>query len=185
MRPIVAAPFSHDPDHRLVLLCCGDSRRILDAGLFKLLDPHLVAGIVGIFTLLFLAQRLAFPPRQPSPPPPRWVHQLYCPLGRPANQRLCDPAAALADGVRRRHGVNVLSHQHSELDSLRMAEAVRLAQPVHHNGAAALCAIGCLGGAGRIAIRIKTLLFYRMIYAGMLLTGLKRVWDAWGVTAWG
>ena len=36
---------------------------------FKLLDARLVAGIVGVFTLLFLAQRLLFPPRPDSRAP--------------------------------------------------------------------------------------------------------------------
>ena len=40
---------------------------------FKLLDARLVAGIVGLFTLSFLAQRLLFPPRPDSPHPPKWV----------------------------------------------------------------------------------------------------------------
>jgi uncharacterized membrane protein YfcA len=31
----------------------------------------------------------------------------------------------------------------------------------------------------RIAHRIKPLLFYRMVYTGMFLTGVKLVWDAW------
>ncbi|MDO9202590.1 MAG: sulfite exporter TauE/SafE family protein, partial [Hydrogenophaga sp.] len=30
----------------------------------------------------------------------------------------------------------------------------------------------------RIAHRIQPLLFYRMVYAGMFLTGIKLVWDA-------
>lgn len=44
---------------------------IVGALLFKLLNAHTVAAIVGIFTLLFLAQRLVFPPKPDSPLPPR------------------------------------------------------------------------------------------------------------------
>jgi uncharacterized protein len=44
--------------------------------LFKLLDRQVVAGVVGGFTLLFLAQRLLFPPKADSPLPPRWVGAL-------------------------------------------------------------------------------------------------------------
>jgi len=40
---------------------------------FGLLAPNIVAGIVGALTLLFLAQRLLFPPRADAPPPPRWL----------------------------------------------------------------------------------------------------------------
>ena len=46
---------------------------LVGALLFKVLDSHLVAGIVGIFTLLFLAQRLLFPPKPNSAPPPKWL----------------------------------------------------------------------------------------------------------------
>jgi uncharacterized membrane protein YfcA len=46
---------------------------LLGALSFGSLDVHVVAGLVGGFTLLFLAQRLVFPPRADSPPPPRWL----------------------------------------------------------------------------------------------------------------
>ena len=39
-----------------------------------------------------------------------------------------------------------------------------------------LAPVGVLVGV-RIAHRISPTLFYRMVYAGMLLTGLKLVWD--------
>src|SRR3954470_809323 len=40
---------------------------------FKLLDSHLVSGIVGLFTLAFLAQRLLLPSKPDSAPPPKWL----------------------------------------------------------------------------------------------------------------
>ena len=46
---------------------------VVGALLFKALDAKVVVGIVGAFTLLFLAQRLLFPPRPDSAPPPRWL----------------------------------------------------------------------------------------------------------------
>ena len=55
-------------------------RLLLPAGLlgtvtgllmFGVLPTHTVAGIVGGLTLMFLAQRLFFPPRADAPPPPR------------------------------------------------------------------------------------------------------------------
>ena len=55
------------------LIPCGLLGIAIGAVLFKLLDARLVAGIVGAFTLLFLAQRLLFPPKPDSPPPPRWL----------------------------------------------------------------------------------------------------------------
>ena len=41
--------------------------------LFSIMPADIVAGIVGGFTLLFLAQRLAFLPKPDSPPPPSWL----------------------------------------------------------------------------------------------------------------
>jgi uncharacterized membrane protein YfcA len=38
--------------------------------------------------------------------------------------------------------------------------------------------VGVLAGV-RLAHRIRPVLFYRFVYGGMLLTGLKLVWDAW------
>jgi uncharacterized membrane protein YfcA len=40
---------------------------------FSLLDVRRVAGIVGVLTLLFLVQRVLFPPRTESRAPPRWA----------------------------------------------------------------------------------------------------------------
>ena len=39
--------------------------------LFGVLTPKTVAAVVGALTLLFLAQRLVFPPRADAPPPPK------------------------------------------------------------------------------------------------------------------
>ena len=47
--------------------------RALGALLFKLLDAHMVAGIVGLVTLVFLAQRWLFQPKLDSAPSPQWV----------------------------------------------------------------------------------------------------------------
>jgi uncharacterized membrane protein YfcA len=44
---------------------------------FKLLSPQVVAGCVGVFTLLFLAQQLFFPPSANSKPQPRWLGSLF------------------------------------------------------------------------------------------------------------
>ncbi len=41
--------------------------------LFGVLSVQAVAGIVGALTLLFLAQRLLFPPHAGAPPPPQWA----------------------------------------------------------------------------------------------------------------
>ncbi|MCB2027798.1 MAG: sulfite exporter TauE/SafE family protein, partial [Rhodoferax sp.] len=69
------AAFRKDFDLRLLrfLLPFGLLGTVIGALLFRVLDAHVVAGIVGAFTLLFLAQRLLFPPTAHSPAPPRWL----------------------------------------------------------------------------------------------------------------
>ena len=70
------AALRKDFDHALLrfLLPFGLSGVVVGALLFKVLDAHTVAGVVGAFTLLFLAQRLLFPPcADNAAPPPRWL----------------------------------------------------------------------------------------------------------------
>src|ERR1035437_3210023 len=69
------AAFRKDFDLKLLrfLIPFGLIGIVIGALLFKLLDAHTVAGIVGLFTLLFLAQRLLFPPKVDSAPPPKWL----------------------------------------------------------------------------------------------------------------
>jgi len=65
--------FRKELDRRLLLfmLPWGLLGIAVGAALFKLLDSHLVAGIVGVFAWVFLAQRKLFPPKADAPPPGR------------------------------------------------------------------------------------------------------------------
>jgi uncharacterized membrane protein YfcA len=56
-----------------LLLPAGLLGIVVGTLLFGVLPAKTVAGIVGALTLLFLAQRLAFPPRVDSPRTPRWA----------------------------------------------------------------------------------------------------------------
>lgn len=69
------AAFRRDVDWRLFrfLVPFALLGTLIGTLLFKWMDPRLVAGLVGALTLLFLAQRLLFPPRPDAPPPPRWL----------------------------------------------------------------------------------------------------------------
>ena len=69
------AAFRKDFDRALLrfILPFGVLGIVVGALLFKLLNAHTVAAIVGVFTLLFLAQRLLFPPKPNSPLPPQWM----------------------------------------------------------------------------------------------------------------
>jgi len=175
-------------DWRLIrfLLPFGLLGTVVGTVLFRALDPRLVAGIVGVFTLLFLAQRLVFPPRPGSPPPPRWVGALLTTTsgftsfiahagGPPVNayvvpMRLPPPVftASLAVFF---FAINLSKWVPYAwlglLDLRNMATSIALLP---------LAPVGVWIGV-RLAHRVHPVLFYRLVYAGMLLTGLKLVWD--------
>jgi uncharacterized membrane protein YfcA len=153
---------------------------------FKLLDARLVAGIVGIFTLLFLAQRLAFPSRPDSPPPPKWLGAVLTTAsgftsfvahagGPPLNAYVLPlrmPPVTFAATL----GVYFTAMNLSKwipygwlglLDMRNMATSLALLP---------FAPIGVVVGV-KLAHRIQPHVFYRLVYAGMLLTGCKLVWD--------
>jgi uncharacterized protein len=154
---------------------------------FRLLDARLVAGIVGVFTLLFLAQRLLFPPRADSPPPPKWLGGVLTATsgftsfvahagGPPVSAYVLPlrlPPVAFAATMSVFFFVINLSKWVPYgwlglLDLRNMATSLALMP---------FAPIGVIAGV-RLAHRIQPRLFYRLLYAGMLLTGLKLVWDA-------
>ena len=153
---------------------------------FKVLDARLVAGLVGIFTLTFLAQRLLFPPKPDSPNPPRWLGVLLTTLsgftsfvahsgGPPINAYVIPmrlPPLVFAATISVYFTVLNLSKWIPYawlglLDVGNMATSLALL-PV--------APFGVWIGV-RLARRIKPQLFYRLVYAGMFLTGTKLVWD--------
>lgn len=182
------AAFRRNFDVKLIrfLIPCGLAGTVLGTVSFKLLDAHLVAGLVGVFTLVFLAQRLVFPPGPDSPHPPRWLGAILTTLsgftsfvahagGPPVNayvipMRLAPPVftATMAAFF---FAVNLskwLPYAWLGLLDLRnMATSVALLP---------FAPVGVLLGA-RLAHRIDPVLFYRLVYTGMLLTGGKLVWD--------
>ena len=154
--------------------------------LFKLLDAHLIAGIVGIFTLAFLAQRLLFPPRADSPHPPRWLGAILTVTagftsfvahagGPPINAYVIpmrlSPLVFTATMSVFLFAVNLSKWAPYAwlglLDARNMSTALALLP---------FAPIGVLVGV-RVAHRIDPVLFYRVVYAGMLVTGVKLVWD--------
>ncbi len=159
---------------------------VIGALLFKLLDTHIVAGLVGAFTLLFLAQRLLFPPRPNSPPPPRWLGALLTITsgftsfvahagGPPINAYVIplrlSPVKFTATMAFLFFVVNLSKWIPYAwlglLDTRNMATSVVLLP---------LAPIGVWVGV-RLARRISEILFYRLLYSGMFLTGCKLLWD--------
>jgi len=178
----------HARDRALLrlLLPAGLCGSLLGALSFGLLPTNVVSGIVGALTLLFLAQRLLFPPTADAPPGPHW-------LGR---------VLALASGY-----TSFVAHAGSPPVSayvlpLRLAPltfgatmatffaAINLSKWVPYawlglidgrnlTTSLALLPLAPLGvwlGVRLVRI-IEPALFYRLAYAGMFLTGVKLLWD--------
>ena len=185
------AAFRKNVDRRLLgfLLPFGLVGTLVGTLLFKLLDPRLVAGIVGVFTLLFLAQRLIFPPTPDQPPPPRWIGAVLGVTsgftsfiahagGPPMNAYVIplrlSPLVFTGTLAYFYFFINLSKWIPYAwlglLDGRNLLTSIVLLP---------LAPIGVWLGV-RIAHRIEPRLFYRLIYAGMLLTGIKLVWDAWG-----
>ncbi len=168
------------------LLPCGLIGTFVGALLFNLLSSHTVAGIVGVFTLLFLAQRLLFPPCPNDPLPSRRVGALLTIIsgftsfiahagGPPVNAYVIPlklaPMAFTATMAYFFFAVN--------LSKWIPYAWLGLLDWQNFSTSLVLLPIAPLGVwvGFRIARRIDPVWFYRFVYSGMLLTGLKLTWD--------
>ena len=182
------AAFRKDFDRALLrfILPFGVLGIIVGALLFKLLNAQTMAAIVGIFTLLFLAQRLVFPPGPNSPLPPKWLGAVLTTLsgftsfvahagGPPINAYVIplklSPIKFTATMAFFFFVVNLCKWIPYAwlglLDTRNMTTSLVLLP---------IAPIGVWIGV-HWARRISQVLFYRFLYAGMFLTGVKLVWD--------
>jgi hypothetical protein len=172
-------------------------RRLLPAGLigsmigfasFGLFTAPTVGGIVGGMTLGFLALRLFFPPKSDAPPPSRYTGWLLgaasgytsfvahaggppvafyvlpmrlAPITYTATMAVFFAAVNLSKWVP--YGLLGLFDMSNFATSLVLAP---------------LAPVGVWAGI-RLARRMRVELFYRIVYIGMFLTGLKLLSDAW------
>jgi uncharacterized protein len=183
------AVFRNDFDKALLkfLIPLGLAGVLLGTLLFKLLDSHVVAGVVGAFTLLFLAQRLLFPPQANSAPPPRWVGALLTVAsgftsfiahagGPPLNAYVLPlklkPLVFTATIAFFFFTINLskwIPYAWLGLFDLRNLATSLVLVP--------FAPLGVWVGV-KIARKIQPTLFYRLVYIGMFLTGCKLLWDA-------
>ena len=168
------------------LVPCGLLGTVVGALLFKVLDARLVAGMVGVFTLLFLAQRLLFPPKADSPPPPKWLgavltvtagftsfvsHAGGPPLSAYVIPLRMSPLQFTATMAVFFFVINLskwIPYALLGLLDLRNMATSLVLLP--------LAPVGVWLGV-RLAKSISPQLFYRLLSVGMLLTGCKLVWD--------
>lgn len=182
------AAFRKNFDLKLLrfLLPWGLVGTVVGAVLFRVLDSHVVAAIVGGFTLLFLAQRLVFPPQADTPPPPRWLGALLTAMsgftsfvahaGGPPISAYVIPlrlqpvqfAATMAFFFFFINLSKWIPYAWLGLLDLRNLATSLVLMP--------LAPIGVWLGL-RLAQRIDPTMFYRLLYLGMFLTGAKLLWD--------
>jgi uncharacterized protein len=183
------AAYRKDFDKALLkfLLPCSLLGVLIGTLLFKVLPAHVVAGVVGAFTLVFLAQRLLFPARADAPPPPKWLGVVLTTTsgftsfiahagGPPINAYLLPlrlaPVTFAATMAVLFFFVNLakwLPYAWLGLLDWRNFTASLLLLP--------FAPIGVWVGV-RLARRLSPLWFYRLVHTGMFLTGVKLLWDA-------
>ena len=182
------AAFRKSFDMKLVkfLVPFGLVGTLVGALLFQLLDARMVAGIVGLFTLLFLAQRLLFPPRPDSPPPPKWLGAILTatsgftsfvahaggpPLSAYVIPLRLSPLQFTATTAFFFFVINLskwIPYAWLGLLDLRNMATSLVLLP--------LAPLGVWAGM-RLAKKISPAVFYRVLYVGMFLTGCKLLWD--------
>jgi uncharacterized membrane protein YfcA len=154
--------------------------------LFKALDAHLVAGIVGVCTLGFLAQRLLFPPRADSRPAPKWAGGILTTVagftsfvahaGGPAINAYVLPMRLQPAVYTATMAVFFFTMNMAKwipygwlglLDARNMTTSLALLP---------IAPIGVWVGV-KVANRMNPLWFYRCVYGGMFLTGTKLAYD--------
>ncbi|MBQ0957331.1 sulfite exporter TauE/SafE family protein [Ideonella sp. 4Y11] len=161
---------------------------LIGTALFGVLSSRTVAGVVGAITLVFLAIRLAWPPRADSPPPPAWLGTLLGTVsgftsfvahaGGPPISFYLLPLRLAPITFTATLAVLFTAVNFSKwlpygwlglIDSRNMATSLVLAP---------FAPVGVWLGL-KIVRRINPTWFYRLFHLGMLLTGVKLVWDAW------
>jgi uncharacterized membrane protein YfcA len=170
-------------------------RLLLPAGLigtvigtlsFGVLSAKAVAGVVGALTLLFLAQRLLFPPRADAPPPPRWLgfllgiasgftsfvsHAGAPPVSAYVLPLRLAPITFTATMATFFAVINLskwIPYAWLGLIDWRNITTSLVLVP--------LAPVGVWLGV-RLVPYVPQVVFYRLVYLGMLLTGIKLLWD--------
>jgi uncharacterized membrane protein YfcA len=169
-----------------LLLPAGLVGTVLGTLSFGVLAPKVVAGIVGGLTLAFLAQRLLFPPRADSKPPPKWLgfglgiasgftsfvaHAGSPPVSAYVLPLRLSPITYTATMATFFAAINLskwVPYAWLGLIDMRNITTSLALVP--------LAPIGVWVGV-RLVPHIRPVLFYRLVYAGMFLTGAKLLWD--------
>jgi len=169
-----------------LLIPAGLLGTVLGTLSFGMLPTKTVAGIVGALTLLFLAQRLLFPPRADAKPAPRWLGfglglasgftSFVAHAGSPPVSAYVLPlrlapvtfAATMATFFAVINLSKWVPYAWLGLLDLRSFTTSLALLPV--------APVGVWIGV-RLVPHIRPVLFYRLVYTGMFMTGAKLLWD--------
>ena len=169
-----------------LLLPAGLLGTVLGTLLFGIVSAPRVAGLVGALTLVFLAVRVFFPPKADAPPPARWkgvalgtvsgftsfvAHAGGPPIGFYVLPLRLAPVVFTATMAVFFAAINLskwVPYAWLGLIDARNLLTSLVLLPV--------APLGVWIGV-RIVRVIEPVLFYRLFHAGMLLTGLKLLWD--------
>lgn len=169
-----------------LLVPAGLVGTVLGTVLFGWLSAPVVAGVVGALTLVFLAIRRFFPPRADAPPPPRWLgwltgitsgftsfvaHAGGPPVGFYVLPLKLAPVVFTATMSVFFAAINAskwVPYAWLGLIDLRNMATALVLMP--------LAPLGVWLGV-KLVRRIPQRLFYGLFELGMLLTGLKLLWD--------
>ncbi len=169
------------------LVPLGLAGTVLGTLVFKLVDSRYIAGVVGVMTLLFLLQRLIASSRAEGNHMPRWLGgalavvagftSFVAHAGSPPFNAYVAPIR-LAPLVFT--GTSAVFF--SILNLSKWGPYAWLGLLDMRNMSASLvllpfAAAGLLVGL-KIATKIQPRQFYALVYAGMLVSGLKLIWDA-------
>lgn len=178
--------FERDRELLRLLVPAGLLGTVVGTLLFGLLSAKTVAAVVGGLTLLFLAQRLAFPPRRDAPPPPRSVgfalgvaggftsfvaHAGSPPLSAYVLPLRLEPVRLVATMAVLFGAINLskwIPYAWLGLFDTRSFVTSLALMP--------LAPLGVWLGVWATR-RIDPEWFYRIAYTGMFLTGAKLLWD--------
>ena len=182
------AAFRKDFDKELLrfLVPGGLIGAVIGALLFKVLNAHLVSGMVGAFTLLFLAQRLLFPNRPDSRAQPKWPGALLTITsgftsfiahagGPPINAYVIPQRLSSVKFTATRAFLFFVINLSKWISYAWLG----LLDARNKSTSLVLLPLAPLGGwiGVRVARRSSPMLFYRLLYGGMFLTGCKLLWD--------
>lgn len=182
------AAFRKNLDFKLLkfLVPCGLLGTLMGYLLFKVLDARVVAAMVGGFTLLFLAQRMLFPPKADAPPPSRWVGafltvtsgftSFVAHAGGPPLSVYVIPLRLSPVLFASTLSFFFFSINLSKWIPYGLLGLLDWRNMITSLALLPFVPLGVWTGV-RLAKRIKPELFYRFLYAGMFLTGSKLLWD--------